>query len=739
VFVGVNFLQAQTVQITGTVTSADDGMPIPGASVLVKGTSVGVATDIDGNYSISVPASATTLVFSFVGMVTQEIEISGRTIINIVLRTDAQELEEIIVVAYGTSRKESFTGSAKTVDTKALEKRTVTNVTKALDGAVPGVQATSGGGQPGSGSDIRIRGFGSINASNSPLYVVDGIPYDGNVNAINPDDIASVSVLKDASASALYGARGANGVIIITTKRGSETKEPEVRFKAVFGQSERTIGRYETVSTSEYLELLFEAYRNQLINEGYSNAAASTIALNGDEGENLLSYMGILGGEGYNPFSVPSNQLIDPVTGKVVSNATLLYSDDWYKEATRENPFRSDYQLSVNGGNDRTQYLFSMGYLNDYGIVENSKFSRITNRLSIDSQVKEWIKAGMSASYSLTKQNYLTDSGSSYDNIWFTTLTMAPIYPVYVRNSDGSFALDTEGNKVYDYGLNRAYNPNFNTIATLFDDSRSLNADNLSGRTYLDFDTDKDIPIVKDLKLTLNLGFDYRGSDRLMYYNPMHGNARAIGGAAYKYNYRTLSYTFNQLLTYNKKFGEHSIDVLMGHEFYDYGYNYFYAEKQGFTFLGITELDGASTTTGSSSYYDTYKVESYLSRLNYNFADRYYFSGSFRTDGSSRFHQDARWGKFWSVGASWRVSEEAFMKPVTWLTNMTLKASYGSQGNDMLLMGGNPNYYAWQSFFSTDWANNNMGGVWLTSLENQEVEWEKINNLNFGIDAKLFE
>jgi TonB-linked SusC/RagA family outer membrane protein len=740
VFVGVNYLQAQTVQITGTVTSAEDGKPVIGASVVVKGTTIGTATDIDGNYLLSVPQTATTLEVSFVGMITQDVVIGGRNVVNVILKTDAQELEEVIVVAYGTSKRESFTGSAKAVDAKTLEKRTVTSVTKALDGAIPGVQSTSGGGQPGANSNIRIRGFGSINASNSPLYVVDGIPYDGNVNAINPDDIASVSVLKDASASALYGARGANGVIIITTKRGAESREPEVRFKAVFGQAERTSGRYETVTTDEYMELLFEAYRNQLINEGNSFEAATTIALNGDDEANLQSFMGVLGGEQYNPYNIPSNQLIDPTTGKIVPNATLLYSDDWYQEALRENPFRNDYQLSVTGGTDKSKYLFSMGYLNDNGIVENSKFTRITNRINLDSQVKEWMKAGMSASYSLTKQNYLMDQGSSYSNIWHTTLTMAPLYPVYQRNADGTFLLDSDGNKQYDYGGQRAYNPNFNTIATLFDDSRSLNADNLSGRTYVDFDTDKDIPFIKDLKFTINFGFDYRGSDQLIYYNPVHGNAMSIGGAVYKTNNRTLSYTLNQLLNYSKKFDQHSIDVLLGHEYYDLGYNFFYAEKQGFTFQGITELDGASTTTGSSSYFDTYRVESYLSRLNYNFADRYYFSASFRTDGSSRFHKDSRWGQFWSVGGSWRVSEESFMKPVTWINNMTLKASYGSQGNDMLLKADeNPNYYAWQSFYSTDWANNNMGGVWLTSLENKEVEWEKNNNLNIGIDARLFD
>lgn len=736
----LGFQAAAQMTITGTVTSAEDGMSIPGASVTVKGNqSIGTATDMDGKYRISVPADAEILVFSFVGMQKQEVLINGRTVIDVQLETQAMEMDEVIVVAYGTSKKESFTGSAKMVDEKTLEKRTVSSATKALEGLIPGVQTTSGGGQPGSDLNIRIRGFGSINASNDPLYVVDGVPFDGNINSINPNDIESMSVLKDASASALYGARGANGVVIITTKKGSEG-EPTVNFKATFGSSSPAVPNYETVNEREYMELFFESYKNGfMVNDGLSETEAIALALNGDA--NTLSYMDALGGEVYNPFDIESSLLIDPATGKVVENADLKYSDSWFDEALRDNNLRQEYQLSVNGGNDKTTYLLSLGYLDDKGVITNSYFNRYSARLNLNSQVKEWLKMGLNTNYSMTKRNYLTNAGTSYNNIWFSTLAIAPIYPVYERNADGSYVLDSNGEKVYDYGETRPYATNFNSIATLHDDFRSIGADNLSGRFYTELDTDKEIPVLQDIKFTVNLGYDYRGSDRLIYQNPYHGDASAVHGAGYKTNNRTLSYTFNQLLNYNKQINDHSIDILAGHEYYDYKYNYLYAEKQNYLFEGQYELDGAATTIAASSYEDNYRVESYLSRLNYNFANRYYLSLSWRTDGSSRFHEDVRWGQFWSLGGSWRISEEQFLNNADWLTNATLKASYGSQGNDNILIDNDPtdpNYYVWQSFYSSEYANANYGGVWLESLENQDVEWEKNKNFNIGLETFLF-
>src|SRR5690554_2296177 len=315
---GLSALVAQTRTITGTVTGSDDGQPIPGASVFVKGTTMGTITQIDGDYTINVPQDAEVLVFSFVGMQTQEQEIGGRSVINVNLITDAIAMDEVIVVAYGTTKKSSFTGSASVVRSENIERRTVSSITKALEGTVSGVQSTAGGGQPGSGANMRIRGFGSINASSAPLYVVDGIPYDGNINAINPNDIASVSVLKDASASALYGARGANGVVIITTKKVVEG-ESKINLKVTSGIASRGIPNYNTVNERQYMELAFESVKNSLIFEdGLSPEDATTQA--------LASYMDVFGGEQYNPYDVASTSLINPSTGRLNHDAKLKYT-----------------------------------------------------------------------------------------------------------------------------------------------------------------------------------------------------------------------------------------------------------------------------------------------------------------------------------------------------------------------------------------------------------------------------
>lgn len=730
--IGVQALTAQVKRISGTVRDAGDNSPIPGVSVVCKGTSIGTITNTNGAYQLDVPNNATALVFSFVGMKTQEIPITG-TQIDVKMGAEVIGVDEVLVVAYGTAKKESFTGSAEIVSSGKLEKRTVSSITKAIEGTVSGVQTTSGGGQPGAGAAIRIRGFGSINASSAPLYVVDGVPYDGNINAINPNDIESVSVLKDASASALYGARGANGVIIMTTKKGSDG-EPVINFKTTFGLTSRAIPDYNKVDARRYMELAYESIKNQLIfDEGQSPDQAAANALN--------SYMKSFGGEIYNPFNLASSQLIDPITGNVKADAKLKYSDSWIDEAFRDNPVRKDYQLSINGGNQRTRYLISAGYLDEPGLAQNTQFDRYTGRLNIDSDLKEWMKAGMSTSFSMTKQNYLTDSGSAYNNIWFSAANIGPIYPVYIRDSSGSLVLDENGKKQFDYGSSRPYAAESNSIATLYDDRREVKYDNLSGRGFVEFDTDrKDLGLLGDLKLAINFGFDYYNGNRLIYNNPFFGDGKSVKGRGYRYNYRNFSYTFNQLLTYAKDFGLHSVDVMAGHEYYALEWSNLYAAKQGFAFGGLYELSAAAVPTGAESYTNTYSVESYLSRINYDYAEKYYLSASFRTDGSSRFFTDNRWGQFWSVGGAWRISEEEFLKQVSFIDNLTLKASYGSQGNDMLLNSdGTDNYYAWQSFYDLGYPNNTNGGVWLSSLENKDLLWEKNENLNVGVESKLFE
>ncbi len=734
-FIAVGFVSAQNINVTGTVKDATNGEPIGFAYVQIKGTTTGTSTNDDGTFSIKVPKDGV-LIFSFVGYTTKEVAINGKTHLDVVLEHEAIDLEETIVVAYGTAKKGSFTGSAATVKNDDIVKRAVSNVTKALEGLAPGVVTTSGGGQPGDAASVQIRGYGSINASSSPLYVVDGIPYDGSISAINPADIESMSVLKDASAGALYGARGANGVIMITTKKGSKDRT-RVTYKGSVGVSSRSIKRYDMVSQAEFVELTYEAIKND-----YQYNAGKTAAEAGQIAASELS--GALGGEIYNPYkNYTWATVIDQSTGKVHTDAVSAWNEDWMDAITDNNAIRTEHQLSINGGNDRTQYMMSFGYLYDEGILKGTKFDRFSGRVGVNHKAKYWLNAGLNVNLASTSANsQQSSSGSFTGNAWYTAQFMAPIYPVYMKDANGKDMLDENGKRQYDYGNEGRSRPKasgFNTAGNLEDNKYENNRDNVSYRANVDLGGDDEkMGALKGLKFSVNIGGDYVNRNLMSYYNMYHGDGAGSRGEIVKTNTRDFSYTFNQLLTYNRSFGKHKFDVLAGHEFYSYKYNYLTASRTGLV-DGIYELAPGTTVKEGNSYSDRYRVESYLARINYSFDDKYYLSGSWRTDGSSRFHEDNRWGNFWSVGASWRASQEEWLKDVSWLSNLSLRASYGSQGNDNLLdASGYTLYYAWQSFYDLSYANASANGGRLTSLENKDVTWEKKHTLNIGLDASFF-
>lgn len=725
-------IQSPKEKITGTIKD-NNGDPVIGASIQIKNTGIGTITDYNGQFSLNNVPENGILIISYIGYDTEEIPVNKKKNLQIVMKENTKQLEEIVVVAYGTAKKSSFTGSAEVVKQDRIEKRVVADVSKALEGTVAGVQSTSGSGQPGSGASMVIRGFGSISASNTPLYVVDGVPFDGALNTINPNDIESVTVLKDASAGALYGSRGANGVVMITTKRGErDDNQISINLKANWGISSRAIPKYETVNEAEYLELAFEAYKNELIyTEGIDPLLAGTQAIEVMKG----MAKGVLGyNEEYNPFNMPLQELINPITGKINPTAQLKYHEDWKDELSNHNPLRQEYQLSVTGGNKKTQYMISMGYLDEVGLLQTTEFERYTGRVNIDTQAKKWFKTGFNASFAQTSTNYNSASGSVISNLWYTSQIMAPIYPVYEHNTDGSLKTDANGNKIYDYGKNRIALANSNAIALLHEDKENNTRDNLSARTYIQLSTnDDEYGIFKGFSLMANLGLDYFNTHEMSYSNPYTGNAATTAGSLTKAVQRQLSYTFNQLLTYQRNIRSHSLDVMIGHEYYELKQQFLGAQKTGFPFGGLYELSAAATLSGASSQTDKYAIESFLSRVNYNFAQKYYFSASFRTDGSSRFHKDSRWGKFWSLGTSWRISEESFMKKYDWVNNLTLKASFGSQGNDNI-----GSYYAYQSLYNMGLSNGSLNGAGINSLENKDLKWEKNENLNIGIEARLF-
>ena len=705
---------AQNRQISGVVTD-NDGQPISGATVLIEGTSVGTTTNINGEFSLSAPADGT-LSVSFIGYETMQEAIAGKTWISFSLKEDTHAIDDVIVVAYGTAKKESFTGSVAVVKSEELEHRKVANVTKAIDGLAPGVQATSGSGQPGSGSTIVIRGFGSINASSTPLYVVDGIPYDGAISAINPDDIASISILKDASASVLYGARGANGVVLITTKKGN-SDETVVDLKINVGVSSRAIPRYETVGAKDFMEMMYSAYYNAY-------------------GSNVLAQMQSLFGanEMYNPYDVPLAQLFTE-EGKISDKATLRWDEDWLDEATNNAALRQEYGASVSGGNEKTQYMFSLGYLNEDGVLRTTNFERYSGRLSVETQAKPWFAAGMGANFARNTTNSSETESGVTSNVFYSAQLMAPIYPVYMRDpATGEYLLDENGKKQFDYGSSRpsGQQTDFNSIATLYDDKYEQGSYSLSARTHFDFMGVED-HWTEGLKFQINFGTDYYNSQSMTYYNPFFGNAEAVSGRIRKSNLTSLGYTFNQLLSYNRSFGRHNLDLLVGHEYYAYTESSLSGHKTGLPGGGIYELDAAAVIVGTGSSTDNDRIESYLSRVSYSYDDKYYISGSWRTDGSSRFAPGSRWGNFWSAGASWRISQEEFMKDVDWVDNLTLKFSYGVQGNNSV-----GSYYAYQALYDTSAPNATLPGATLNDVANAELTWESNHNLNTGIEARLF-
>ena len=713
-------LGAQTRLVSGTVKQSSNSEPLTGVAVIDEKTGRSSITDIDGRFTIEA-TDQTVLSFSFLGLKTETVTVGKKNNLQILMSEDAKVLEDVIVVAYGTSTKETFTGSAEIVRADKLKDRPAADVTKMLDGQVSGVMTTSGSGQPGSGSDIRIRGFGSINASNAPLIVVDGVPFDGDLNSINSADIESISVLKDASAGALYGARGANGVVMVTTRSGSEDGMT-VSLSAKAGFNSRALPFYDTMNSKEYMEHIWRAcYNNLVYSEGYLpvNALVST------PGKVSSTFLGQ--NDIYNVYDLPVSSLYTH-EGKIVSSANLKYDENWMKEAQAAFPVRQEYQIGITGGSSKVKYMASLSYLSDQGTLKTTGFTRYTVRAGADFKPRKWFKMGANINFSHSKSDFLGSSGTENTNVWYSAMMMGPIYPVYKKNPDGSDVIEN-GKKVFDYGSSRpagAQN-NRNSVATLFDDGYNTLSNNASIRAYAGFN-------FWGFDFTTNIGLDNLDANETARFNRVSGNA-AGSGRLTKESMNSLSYTWNQLLTYKNEFeGGHHFDVMAGHEFYGYNARYLIGQRTGFPFDEFDDLALGTTLVEGNSASDAYYIDSWLVRANYNYADRYYFNASYRMDGSSRFEKNHRWGSFWSAGASWRISQESFLKSQKWLNNLTLKASYGVQGNDNL-----GTFYAWQSLYNLAYANANFAGAVITSIENSSVTWEKNGNLNVGVEFRMFD
>ncbi len=735
-FMGTLAVNAQTRVITGKVTSAEDEAPIPGVSIVVSGTTLGTVTDINGNYSVQVPADAQNLIFSFVGMASQEVAISGRSVINISMQPQAIGVDEVIVVAYGTTTKESFTGSAGTVDSEELGKRQVSNVTQSLSGKIAGVQTTSSSGQPGTAATVRIRGIGSMSASNDPLYVIDGVPYSGSLSAINPNDIETLTTLKDAAASAIYGARGANGVIIITTKSG-KTKEALVKVDARWGTNKRGVPNYEVMTDpAMYYETFYQSLYNNRIYAGASSAAAHQFARN-----NLIPKGN--GGLGYMIYTIPEGEYFIGTNGKINPNATLGYSDgdyfytpdNWYDELFDKGNVRQEYNVSVSGATDKISYYISAGYLDDSGIVEGSGFSRFTGRLNADYQAKDWLKVGANIDhihYDMKSPTAQTTWGSS-GNLFYAANMIAPIYPMYVRRPNGDIWVDDLGITVYDFGTStnqeRAFMGLSNPAITMKLDKHSNLVDQVNSRWFADID------LMEGLKFSTIFGAGVSNAREVHMGNPFYGASVSAEGDVSVDHSRDFSINQQYLLTYKKSVGDHNFDILVGHESFSQKWQYIETYNKKMYNPYIAEIGNAifdpPTVDSRTAKYATL---GYLSRIRYDFNEKYFLSASYRRDASSRFHPDNRWGNFGSIGGAWVIDKESFFESLNapWVNLLKLKASYGMQGNDAL--GNNYPYLDQFTVFNSD-------GNFSTSFSykgNPDVTWETSYSFNTGLEFELF-
>lgn len=728
---------AQEKTVSGVVTDGSGGDPLPGVTVVIKGTSKGTITNIDGAFKLQQQSESDVLVFSFVGYEAKEVTVGAQSTINVSLAQDLEQLEEVVVIGYGTTEKTSFTGAATMVDGESIEKIQTANPIAGLEGQVPGLQMTGISGQPGSSPDINIRGFSSIGQSNDPLIIVDGTPFTGKLNTINPKDIESFSVLKDASGTAIYGSRATNGIVMITTKSGKSNK-PKINVSARAGVAERAFKEYERVGAKDYYESMFEGYRNTLIATGKTDSEARTQA--------SQELVGILGG--YNTYNVPNNELVG-TDGKLNSNANLLYQDDWQDELFGS-ALRQEYNVSVNGGSEKSDFYLSTGYLNEEGIVNNSGFEKLTARLKVNTDVQPWLKMGANVNYAYTKSNFMGADGTATSNPFYSTRMMGPIYPVYVRDPQGNYIYDEQGQKVYDYGagemkdadgngLIRPYAGNSNVVATTQLDQNYNNRHNIGARGYLT------INFLKDFKFTTNISTDIYATRELENQNKNFGDAASFNGRSTITNDMAMSYTFNQVLSYQKSINNlHNINVVAGHEAYKYQFDYLTSTRTGFSVPNMVELGAASSTEFANSYVLEHAIESYFGRAEYNYDNKYFFSASARADGTSRFHENARWGSFWSIGASWRLSEEDFLKDVSWVNELKLRGSYGALGNETVIDQTQPttsakynNYYPWSALYDLGFSNGSMAGGYLSNLSNPELQWETNVSTNIGVDFTL--
>ena len=714
------------VSVTGTVVSASDNEPIIGATVNVVGTNTSTATDLDGRFTLTVPNGNSQLNITYIGMAPVTVKAENGMVVE--LHNNSQDLDEVVVVAYGTAKKSALTGAVSQVTSQQIEARPVTSVTSALEGTTTGLLVNSTYGQPGSDASIRIRGFASINGSNEPLYVIDGVPFGGNVSDLNSADIESITVLKDATSAALYGNRAGNGVILINTKKGKNDKV-RINASAMMGTYNRGIPEYNRMDARSWMNAMMQSYARELYAAGNS-------------GDKTMSWDQAIANAGtgiideylhYNIFNQPNNALF---SGIYLKDNAQIKSDlagdlDWFDAAIRSG-FRQDYTLSGDGGNKVSNYYFSIGYTKEEGYTKESGFERMTGRANVNLAPKTWFKTGLTMAGSHQTINFHSDDEDSYKNAFGYCRNIAPIFPVHLHDLNsptGAYILDENGNKMYDSG-------------------EMYNRSQYSGRHYLwetELDMDKTFRNTLDgqayMTFVLPYGFDFtvkgnmnvRNTENRTYNNATIGDGQGNNGRTKRTLYRYKNYTLQQLLNWKQTFGDrHSFEVLLGHENYYYKYNYMYGFKANETLAGHIDMINFSDIQNLFDYENNDRKESYLGRIIYGLDDKYIVEGTFRRDGSSRFHPNHRWGNFYSIGATWILSREAFIQQYDWINNLKFRAAYGEVANDRAA-----DYYSYMALYDIT-VNGGMGALVKSQLTNENLSWETVRDLSIGLEGRLF-
>ncbi|RAK20130.1 TonB-linked SusC/RagA family outer membrane protein [Flavobacterium aquaticum] len=716
----MQFSFAQEKTVTGVVS--DELGPIAGANVVVEGTTRGTTTDFDGNYTIKAKQGEV-LVISYTGKKTTKITVAAASAYNVSLKDDVVVGQEVVVVGYGTTTKEAFVGTATSVKTANVEAKAVSNVSQALKGEVAGVNVITTSGQPGTFATIRIRGFGSVNGNRDPLYVVDGVPMsEDNMNSVNPSDIESLTVLKDAAATAVYGSRGANGVIVIATKTGKKERS-SISVDLRTSVNMALLPRYSVIeSPEEYIGLSWEA----LYNRGVATAQPDPVAF---ANNTLFSGGGI--SPGYNMWNVADGgDLIDPVTRTVRPGVTRKYSPEDWEDYGFQTSYRQEANVRFSGSNDKTNYFSSFGYLNDEGYIINSDYKRYTARLNVNHKPAEWLRAGANIGYSGSKTNNNGQSADSGSIFWFVD-NIPSIYPLFARDVDGNMIPDPYfGGYQYDYGDGtsgaRAFGGLTNAIADAHYDRSVTNRHELTGNFSFD------VNFTKNLTLETRYGAQFYDNEYNNRNNPFYGSAAQQYGSLFKQQSRLLRQNFLQLLRYRNSFGNHNVELFGAHESNSFKQNIFSASKFGAVLIDTYDLNQyINVSSPPESWTNTSNLESYFGQFNYNYAGKYYFTASARRDGSSRFKND-KWGNFGSIGASWIVSKESFMEKASFINNLKLKASYGLMG-DQEGVG----FYSGYDTFSIGNLNNEYS-ISIRDNGNPSLTWEKSKIFQVGIETKFF-